>query len=171
MPRPRLEPDTSYKLGAFLLGHLSPCLRTKEVFRILFSSSCIHCPTDHFIKNCIPTILKTKLLLSPERYFYIYEHFIITLIINRSSYFRDLIFHPADNQVWHVGRVSSVEKHWPIRRKWNKKCKVIPVTGREDAWVVRRQGSHIFLDNLLIDGGEVFSLTRRPPFTLQVDSW
>jgi hypothetical protein len=31
--------------------------------------------------------------------------------------------------------------------------------------VVRRQGSHIFLDNRLTDGGEVVSFTRRPPFT------
>jgi hypothetical protein len=33
--------------------------------------------------------------------------------------------------------------------------------------VVRRRGSHIFLDRLLIDGGKIISLTRRPPFTLQ----
>jgi hypothetical protein len=31
--------------------------------------------------------------------------------------------------------------------------------------VVRRRGSHIFLDNRLTDGGEVVSPTRRPPFT------
>jgi hypothetical protein len=31
--------------------------------------------------------------------------------------------------------------------------------------VVRRPGSHIFLDNRLTDGGEVVSLTHRPPFT------
>jgi hypothetical protein len=36
---------------------------------------------------------------------------------------------------------------------------------------VRRRGSHIFLDNRLTDGGEVVSLTRRPPFTPQEDSW
>jgi hypothetical protein len=30
--------------------------------------------------------------------------------------------------------------------------------------VVRRRGSHIFLDNRLTDGDEVVSLTRRPPF-------
>jgi hypothetical protein len=28
-----------------------------------------------------------------------------------------------------------------------------------------------FLDNRLTDGGEVVSLTRRPPFTPQEDSW
>jgi hypothetical protein len=31
--------------------------------------------------------------------------------------------------------------------------------------VVRRRGSHIFLDNCLKDGGDIVSLTRRPPFT------
>jgi hypothetical protein len=31
--------------------------------------------------------------------------------------------------------------------------------------VVRRRGSHIFLDNRLTDDGEVVSLTSRPPFT------
>jgi hypothetical protein len=28
-----------------------------------------------------------------------------------------------------------------------------------------------FLDNRLTDGGEVVSLTRRPPFTTREDSW
>jgi hypothetical protein len=37
--------------------------------------------------------------------------------------------------------------------------------------IVRHRGSHIFLDNRLTDGGEVVSLTRRPPFTPQEDSW
>jgi hypothetical protein len=37
--------------------------------------------------------------------------------------------------------------------------------------VVRRRGSHIFLDNRLTDGSEVVSLTRRPPFTPQEDFW
>jgi hypothetical protein len=31
--------------------------------------------------------------------------------------------------------------------------------------VVRRRGSHIFLDNRVAEGGEIVSLTRRPPFT------
>jgi hypothetical protein len=31
--------------------------------------------------------------------------------------------------------------------------------------VVRRRGSHIFLNSRLTDGGEVVSLSRRPPFT------
>jgi hypothetical protein len=31
--------------------------------------------------------------------------------------------------------------------------------------VVRRRGSHIFLDNRLTDGSEGVSFTRRPPFT------
>jgi hypothetical protein len=37
--------------------------------------------------------------------------------------------------------------------------------------VVRCQGSNIFLDIRLTDGGEVVSLTRRPPFTLRKNSW
>jgi hypothetical protein len=31
--------------------------------------------------------------------------------------------------------------------------------------IVRRRGSHIFLDNRLTDGGEFVSFTGRPPFT------
>jgi hypothetical protein len=52
-----------------------------------------------------------------------------------------------------------------------KKRKTIPVTGRvgplgcETAWLP------YFLDNRLTDGGEVVSLTRRPPFAFQEDSW
>jgi hypothetical protein len=37
--------------------------------------------------------------------------------------------------------------------------------------VLRRRGSHIFLENPITDGGEVVGLTRRPPFTTQEDSW
>jgi hypothetical protein len=51
------------------------------------------------------------------------------------------------------------------------KGKAIPVTGRggpqdcETSWLLH------FLERLLTDGGEVVSLTRRPPFTPQEDSW
>jgi hypothetical protein len=38
----------------------------------------------------------------------------------------------------------------------------IPLTGHT---LVRHRGFHIFLDNQLMDGGEVVSLTRQPPFT------
>jgi hypothetical protein len=38
--------------------------------------------------------------------------------------------------------------------------------------VVSRRGSHIFfLDRRFTDGGKVVSLTRRPPFIPQEDSW
>jgi hypothetical protein len=42
-----------------------------------------------------------------------------------------------------------------------KKGKAIPVTGREGCETSRLP---LFLDNRLTDGGEVVSLTRRPPF-------
>jgi hypothetical protein len=37
--------------------------------------------------------------------------------------------------------------------------------------VMRRRGSHVFLDNRLTDGGEVVSLTPRPPFNPQEEPW
>jgi hypothetical protein len=53
----------------------------------------------------------------------------------------------------------------PIDKMRYKKGKAIPVTGREAHRVVRRRGSHIFVDKRLTDGGEVISLTHRSPFT------
>jgi hypothetical protein len=50
------------------------------------------------------------------------------------------------------------------------KGKAVPVTGRGGS--LGCETSRItLLDNRLIDGGEVVSLTRRPPFTPQEDSW
>jgi hypothetical protein len=46
-----------------------------------------------------------------------------------------------------------------------KKGKAIPVTGRGGPWGRDTSRLSHFLDNRLTDGGEVFSLTRRPPFT------
>jgi hypothetical protein len=46
--------------------------------------------------------------------------------------------------------------------------KAIPVTGHGD---LRLRGSHIFYIIGLRDGGEVVSLTRRPLFNPQEDSW
>jgi hypothetical protein len=37
--------------------------------------------------------------------------------------------------------------------------------------VVRRRGSHIFLENRLTDGGEIVRLARRPPLYAQEGSW
>jgi hypothetical protein len=46
-----------------------------------------------------------------------------------------------------------------------KKGKAIPVTGREGPSGCEKSRLPHFLDNRLTDGGEVVSLTRRPPFT------
>jgi hypothetical protein len=45
------------------------------------------------------------------------------------------------------------------------KGKAIPLTGREDPQGCVMSRIPHFLDNLLRDGGDVFSLRRRPPFT------
>jgi hypothetical protein len=41
----------------------------------------------------------------------------------------------------------------------------------ESLRVVRGRGPHIFYNNRLTDGGDFVSLTRRPSFTPQEDSW
>jgi hypothetical protein len=51
------------------------------------------------------------------------------------------------------------------------KCKAIPVTGREGPQGCETSKIPHFLDNRLIDGGKVVSLTRRPPITPQEDLW
>jgi hypothetical protein len=56
-------------------------------------------------------------------------------------------------------------------RLWNGKCKAIPVTGRGGPYGCEMPRLLHFLDNRLTDGGEVVSLRRRPPFTLQELSW
>jgi hypothetical protein len=52
----------------------------------------------------------------------------------------------------------------------NKKGKAIRVTGREGPYGCEPSRLPHFPDNRLTDGGEVVSLTRRKPFTLQEDS-
>jgi hypothetical protein len=52
-----------------------------------------------------------------------------------------------------------------------KKGKAIPETGRGGPQGCKKSRLPHFLDNWLTDGGEVVSLTRRPPFTPQEDSW
>jgi hypothetical protein len=49
--------------------------------------------------------------------------------------------------------------------------KDIPVTGRGDPYVYETSRLPHFLNDRLIDGGEVVSLTRQPPFNPQEDSW
>jgi hypothetical protein len=51
------------------------------------------------------------------------------------------------------------------------KGKAIPVTGRGGPQGCMTSRLPHFLHNRLTDGGEVVSLTRRPPFTRQEDSW
>jgi hypothetical protein len=46
-----------------------------------------------------------------------------------------------------------------------KKGKAIPITGREGLQGCETSRLPYFLANRLTDGGEVVSLTRRPPFT------
>jgi hypothetical protein len=47
----------------------------------------------------------------------------------------------------------------------------IPVTGREDPQGCERLGPPHFHDSQLTNGGKVVSLTRRPSFTPQENSW
>jgi hypothetical protein len=47
----------------------------------------------------------------------------------------------------------------------------IPITGRESPWDCETSTFPHFLHSRLTDGGEVVSLKRRPPFTIQEDSW
>jgi hypothetical protein len=52
-----------------------------------------------------------------------------------------------------------------------KKSEAIPVTGREGLYGCETSRLPHLLDNRLTDGGKVVSLTSRPPFTPQEDSW
>jgi hypothetical protein len=53
-----------------------------------------------------------------------------------------------------------------ILRYCLSKGKAISTTERETSRL-----PHFFLDSRLTDGGKFGSLTRRPPFTYQEDSW
>jgi hypothetical protein len=53
----------------------------------------------------------------------------------------------------------------------NGKGKALPVTGREGPYCCKVSTLPHFLDNRLTDGGEVFSLTHRPPLIPREDSW
>jgi hypothetical protein len=52
-----------------------------------------------------------------------------------------------------------------------KKGKAIPVPGHGGPWGCETLRVPQYLDNRLTDGGQVVSLTRRPPFTPQEGSW
>jgi hypothetical protein len=49
--------------------------------------------------------------------------------------------------------------------------KVIPIIGHEGSYDCETSRLPHLLENRLTDGGEVVSLTRRPPFTPQENSW
>jgi hypothetical protein len=55
--------------------------------------------------------------------------------------------------------------------KGKVKRKAIPITGHEAQQSCETSRVPHYLDNRLTDGSEVVSLTRRPPFTPQEDSW
>jgi hypothetical protein len=57
------------------------------------------------------------------------------------------------------------------KNKVKVKSKAIPVTGCGGLYGCEMLRLTHFLDNWLMDGGEVFSLARRPHFTSQEDSW
>jgi hypothetical protein len=84
-----------------------------------------------------------------------------------------------DNRLTDGGKVASLTQRPlftpPGRIAFNRdvkgKGKAVPVTGREGPWGCVKSRLPYFLDNRLADGGEVVSLTRRPPFTPQEDCW
>jgi hypothetical protein len=53
----------------------------------------------------------------------------------------------------------------------NNLSKAIPVTGHGGPWGCETLRAPYYLDSWVTDGGKVVSLTRRPPFTPQEDSW
>jgi hypothetical protein len=52
-----------------------------------------------------------------------------------------------------------------------RKGKATPVTGHEDPYGCETSRLSHYLNNRLTGGGEVVILMRRPPFTLQKNSW
>jgi hypothetical protein len=62
--------------------------------------------------------------------------------------------------------------HSPISwRSKDQKKESYRVTGREGPQGCETSRLPHFIDNRLTDGGEIVSLTRRPPFTPQKDFW
>jgi hypothetical protein len=65
----------------------------------------------------------------------------------------------------------SLSLHTPSPNIVQHKGEAIPVTGRAGPQGCETSRLPHVLPNRLTDDGEVVSLTRRPPFTLQEDSW
>jgi hypothetical protein len=74
-----------------------------------------------------------------------------------------------------IRTVSAVwyKKHFgnPATEEDIKKGKAIPVTDRRGPQCFETSRLPHFLENRLTDGGEVVTLTRRPPFTPQENFW
>jgi hypothetical protein len=76
----------------------------------------------------------------------------------------------AHVKITHISSIRTASGNWNRRVKLSlvkKKSKTIPVTGLGDPLVCETSRLPHFLDNRLTDGGEVVSLTRRPPFILR----
>jgi hypothetical protein len=69
------------------------------------------------------------------------------------------------NKIVTKNKQNNDQRKYKIYKYCNKKVKLSLQQAVEAHRVVRRRGSHIFLDNRFTDGGEVVSLMRRPPFT------
>jgi hypothetical protein len=85
------------------------------------------------------------------------------------------LLHPLDvcsSNLLHSLRPESKSGAWTFHNSLRQKSKPIPVTGRGGSLGCETSRFPHFLDNLLKDGGEVLSFTRRPAaFYTQEDSW
>jgi hypothetical protein len=98
------------------------------------------------------------------------------VICQKASYFRSSIvtFGGCRFLVKKGNNNQTLRTHMTTMRISNLidwKGKAIPVTGRGGPYCFEALRFPHFLDNRLTDGGYIVSLTRRPPFIPQEDSW